>query len=162
MHIMGGEMMPRPKKCRRIGFIPQNECFAPCGKGGARGEVVISIEEMEALRLSDLERLDQNACAEQMGISRGTFQRIINSARQKTANALVNVWSIRIDTGLLAEDERTLICRSCGHTWKEICKRQISEQCSACGCTDLAYISEQDCCLKHSTSCLERKGNNKK
>lgn len=151
--------MPRPKKCRRIGFIPQNECFAPCGMaGGGRGEVVVSIEEMEALRLADLEGLDQNACAEQMGISRGTFQRIIGSARQKVADALVNARSIRIDPGLLAGDELTLVCRNCGHAWRGTCDGLVSEKCTACACTEVAYSTEHDCCLGHHADCMEKKG----
>jgi len=152
--------MPRPKKCRRIGFIPQNECFAPCGlEEGGRGEVVLVIEEMEAIRLADLERLDQNACAEKMGISRGTFQRIIGSARQKVADALVNARLIRIDSSLLVEDERTLICRGCGQTLQGSCAGLMDQECIACACTEFAYETEHDCCLEHWTESSKRKGN---
>ena len=137
--------MSRPKKCRRIGFIPQNECFTPCGmEGRGSGEVVLTIEELEAVRLADLERLDQNACAEQMGISRGTFQRIIGSARQKVADALVNARVIRIDSDFLTGDERMLICRRCGHTWQGSCAG-VDGKCTACACTELAYATAPDC-----------------
>lgn len=60
---------------------------------------MLSIEEVEAIRLSDLEAMEQDACAESMEISRGTFQRIINTARRKLADALVHGKAIRIEGG---------------------------------------------------------------
>jgi len=89
--------MPRPRKCRRVGFVPDNQMFYP--KLQSDEEIVLSVEEVEAIRLSDLEALEQDACAESMGVSRGTFQRIINTARQKIADALVNGKAIRIEGG---------------------------------------------------------------
>lgn len=62
-------------------------------------EIVLSVEEVEAIRLSDLEAMDQDACAESMQVSRGTFQRIINDGRKKLADALVNGKTIRIEGG---------------------------------------------------------------
>ncbi len=89
--------MPRPRKCRRVGFIPNNQFFYPHLQNPE--EVVLSIEELEAVRLSDLEAMGQDAGAESMRISRGTFQRILNAARQKLADALVNGKTIRIEGG---------------------------------------------------------------
>lgn len=89
--------MPRPRKCRRVGFLPNNQGFNPYIK--SNDQVVLSIEEIEALRLSDLLEMDQDAAAESMDISRGTFQRIVYSARKKTADALVNGKRIRIEGG---------------------------------------------------------------
>lgn len=158
MHIIRGEVMPRPKKCRRIGFVLQNECFAPCGmEGGGKGQVIMTIEEVEAIRLADLERLDQNACAEQMGISRGTFQRIVASARQKVADALVNARTIRIESDLFVGDERTFVCRQCGHTWRDSCSGKTSERCDVCACTELAYATEYPCCAENLIKCANRK-----
>lgn len=98
--------MPRPKKCRRVGFIPKCLRFVPYSmERETSEETVISIEEIEAVRLSDVEGLEQNDCAERMGISRGTFQRIINAARHKIADALVNGKSIRIESGNLVSRE---------------------------------------------------------
>lgn len=98
MHIMEwGDVMPRPRKCRMVGFVPINPCFHP--QLGNTDEVVLSIEEVEAIRLSDFMSLDQDAASESMDVSRGTFQRIINTARQKLADALVNGKTIRIQGG---------------------------------------------------------------
>ena len=92
-----GDVMPRPRKCRRVGFVPRNPCFHPQLRNA--DEVVLCIEEIEAIRLSDLMSLDQDTASESMDVSRGTFQRIINAARQKLADALVNGKTIRIQGG---------------------------------------------------------------
>lgn len=89
--------MPRPRKCRRVGFIPDNQMFYPHLRNPE--EIMLSVEEVEAIRLSDLEAMEQDACSESMRVSRGTFQRIINAARQKLADALVNGKTIRIVGG---------------------------------------------------------------
>ncbi|MDK2800285.1 MAG: uncharacterized protein PWQ70_1904 [Clostridiales bacterium] len=89
--------MPRPRKCRKVGFIPQNQYFYPQQRNVE--EVLISIEEVEAIRLADLEEMEQGAAAEKMNVSRGTFQRIINAARRKMADALVHGKAIRIEGG---------------------------------------------------------------
>jgi len=98
MHIIDwGDLMPRPRKCRMVGFIPSNPCFHPQVCNAA--EVILTIEEVEAIRLEDLLGMEQDAAAESMDISRGTFQRIINEARRKLADALINGKTIRIEGG---------------------------------------------------------------
>ena len=62
-------------------------------------EVCLSIEELEALRLKDFEKLDQEQCARQMNISRATFQRVLESARKKLTEALLKGKAIRIAGG---------------------------------------------------------------
>lgn len=145
--------MPRPKKCRRIGFIPKCMKFVPYSTGQeVLEEVVVSIEEIEAVRLSDFEGFEQNDCAERMGISRGTFQRIINAARQKIADALVNGKSIRIDGGLYTIEECTLICKCCGHQWNGSfgqINEQKQESCSHCNGTELECGGKNNSCKKH-------------
>ncbi|MDD2586132.1 MAG: DUF134 domain-containing protein [Syntrophomonadaceae bacterium] len=89
--------MPRPRKCRMVGFIPNNQYFYPQQSNSE--EVCLNIEEVEAIRLSDLEGMEQVAAAELMSISRGTYQRIINDARKKIADAIINGKAIRIEGG---------------------------------------------------------------
>ena len=62
-------------------------------------EIVLHLEEAEAIRLKDLEGLEQEEAAEMMNISRPTFQRVLASARQKVADALLGSKAIRIDGG---------------------------------------------------------------
>lgn len=93
-------------RCRR--FSPEN---------GERF-LVLQVEELEALRLCDLEELDQATAARQMDVSRGTFQRILYSARKKTADALVNGLGISIMGGnyevSLPCRGKKLLCSHCG------------------------------------------------
>ena len=89
--------MTRPRKCRMVGFVPVNSCFHP--QLDNTEEVVLSIEEVEAIRLSDYLEMEQDRAAESMNVSRGTFQRIINAARKKTAEAMVHGKAIRIYGG---------------------------------------------------------------
>ncbi len=61
--------------------------------------VALSVDEFEAIRLKDLEGLEQTAAADSMNISQPTFHRVIESARKKVADALVNGKAIRIEMG---------------------------------------------------------------
>lgn len=62
-------------------------------------EVVnLSLEEMEALRLKNLKGLEQTEAAKKMNTSQSTFARILSSANQKTADALINGKAIRIES----------------------------------------------------------------
>jgi uncharacterized protein len=82
-------------------------------------EVVLSIDELEALRLADLEGLYQEEAAKSMGVSRQTFGRIVTAARRKTAEALVGGKALKIDGGEFRGPElRTFGCGSCGCEWQ--------------------------------------------
>ena len=80
-------------------------------------EVCVSVEEAEAIRLKDIEKLDQEKCAERMDISRPTFQRVLGSARQKIADALLNGKAIRIEGGNYEIAMRRFRCVDEGHEW---------------------------------------------
>lgn len=105
--------MPRPPKWRVVGFIPEVTYFKPAGVPLRQlEEVCLTVEEMEAIRLKDLQGLDQEICAEKMDTSRPTFQRILSSARIKIAQALIEGKAIRIEGG-----HYKLNCRNCGRAW---------------------------------------------
>ncbi|WP_075590796.1 DUF134 domain-containing protein [Labilibacter marinus] len=92
--------MPRTKGCRRIGGSPNTYLFKPAGiKACELQEVVLAMDEFEAIRLADEQGLYQAEAAEKMGISRQTFGRIIEQARKKVATALVNGYVLRVDKG---------------------------------------------------------------
>ncbi|MFH1037230.1 MAG: DUF134 domain-containing protein [PVC group bacterium] len=92
--------MPRPLKRRWIGSWPGAEYFKPRGIPLADLEVVsLTVDEYEAIRLHDRERMEQAPAAEMMRISRATFGRILNSAHQKIAEALTSGKAIRIGGG---------------------------------------------------------------
>jgi predicted DNA-binding protein (UPF0251 family) len=118
--------MSRPPKCRRIGFIPEVTYFKPAGIPlMALKEVCLSVEEAEAIRLKDLEGLEQEQGAERMNISRPTFQRILMSARQKMADALLSGKAIRIEGGSFEMDINRFKCLH-GHEWEVPFETMIS------------------------------------
>jgi predicted DNA-binding protein (UPF0251 family) len=81
-------------------------------------EVVLSVDELEAVRLADLEGLYQDDAAARMGVSRPTFARVVAAAHRKVAEALVKGRALRIGGGPVAfVGERQFRCESCRHEW---------------------------------------------
>ncbi|MDY6892360.1 MAG: DUF134 domain-containing protein [Chloroflexota bacterium] len=110
--------MPRPTKWRCVGFVPEVTYFKPAGVPMyALEEVCLSVEEAEAIRLKDLEGMEQEQCAQNMQISRPTFHRVLGSARRKLAEALLNGKAIRIEGGNFEMAMRRFKCCSDGHEW---------------------------------------------
>lgn len=126
--------MSRPPKCRRVEFLPQLTYFKPAGVPIRElTEVVLTVEELEAVRLKDLEGLEQEACAEKMRVSRPTYHRILTSARQKIAEALIGGKAIRVEGGNFQVARPRFQCRHCGHQWEEDCSREIAKRtCPSC------------------------------
>ena len=90
----------RPKKTRWVKCEPGERCFRPQCKPLKQLEgVLLTLDEFEALRLSDFEGLKQEDAAKRMKISRSTFSRIVSSARSKVGDALVNIKAIKIEGG---------------------------------------------------------------
>ena len=92
--------MPRPRIPRRVWAEPSVTYFKPAGvRMVGLEQVIVTVDELEAIRLKDYEGLDQTKAAENMKISQPTFQRLLLSARKKIADALVNGKAIRIEGG---------------------------------------------------------------
>jgi uncharacterized protein len=95
--------MSRHKCCRNVGCMPGGSYFRPVGIPAAMlDEVVLSLDEFEAVRLACHEALYQEEAAARMGVSRQTFGRIIESAQKKIADMLVNGKALRIAGGDVA------------------------------------------------------------
>ena len=90
--------MPRPKRLRYVTEHPTIQAFVPHGIPYA-GEISLSVEELEAIRLSDVEKLDQETAAEIMDVSRQTYGRILLNARSIIGNALVTGKVLKIGGG---------------------------------------------------------------
>lgn len=90
--------MPRPKKPRFVSAYPMIAAFVPQGVPVA-GEVFLSVEELEAIRLSDFERLDQESAANLMQVSRQTYGRILANARGIVGEALVTGKALKVEGG---------------------------------------------------------------
>lgn len=93
-------MRGRPKRKRFIGFNPEITYFKPAGVPLRNLlEEVLMLDEVEAIRLADLEDLDQEEAAQKMGISRVTFLRILHLAHQKVAKGLIYGKAIKMKGG---------------------------------------------------------------
>lgn len=106
--------MPRNAKCRKVCAEFEHKVFTP--EEGGQGYIILSVDELEALRLCDFENLEQEDAAQKMGVSRGTFQRILYSGRHKSVEALCEGKGVLIQGGNYEITEMDLPC-NCG------CKR---------------------------------------
>jgi len=113
------KVVVRPRKLRKVGFIPRIQYFVPWGIDPGERQNILRIEELEALRLKDLEGLEQESCAAQMEISRQTFQRILSEARKKVADSLIHGKAIRIEGGDYTRNICPVQCLDCGKQWRE-------------------------------------------
>jgi predicted DNA-binding protein (UPF0251 family)/predicted Fe-Mo cluster-binding NifX family protein len=92
--------MPRPVSERYLGSRIPSRVMKPAGIPARELEVVtLGLDEAEALRLADLEGLYQAAAARSMGVSRPTFGRIVEAARRKVADAVLNGKALRLAGG---------------------------------------------------------------
>jgi predicted DNA-binding protein (UPF0251 family) len=100
--------VPRPRKRRLLAQKPKPAIYKPAGVPLDRLRCVLLLhEEQEALRLADLEGLTQADAAEEMGISRSTFQRIITRARRQVALALIEGHALQIEGGTFEVSPRS-------------------------------------------------------
>ena len=97
---MRNKIMSRPRLCRRVKFLPETTYFKPAGIPLRKlEEVVLTVDEFEAVRLKDLEGLEQTEASDRMKISQPTFFRLLDSARKKIADAIVKGKAIKIEGG---------------------------------------------------------------
>ncbi|MBE0479936.1 MAG: DUF134 domain-containing protein [Dehalococcoidia bacterium] len=132
--------MTRPTKWRKVGFVPEITYFKPAGIPlRFLEEVRLTVEEAEAIRLKDLEDLEQEDCARRMGVSRSTFHRVLESARKKLADALLKGKAIRIEGGNFQIATHRFRCASQGHEWDvpSECDQALPESCPTCRSTEV-------------------------
>lgn len=107
--------MPRPRGPRKISCSLNSTYFKPAGVPLRElEESVLEMEEVEALRLADLEGQYQEEAARSMGVSRTTFSRILDSGRRKVADAVLGGKAIRIAKGLPGDETAELPCKTLG------------------------------------------------
>lgn len=92
--------MPRPRHRRWIREEPRFALFKPAGVLASKlKDEILTVDEYEAIRWKDFEKLDQKKSADKMGISQPTFQRILVDAHRKIAKAIVEGMAIKIEGG---------------------------------------------------------------
>lgn len=120
-------IIPRGRNPRTIRCDPTHTYFKPRGIPLSEivDDVTITLEELEAIRLTDLESLSQQEAGEKMNISQSTISRHLVAAHNKIAKALVLGLAIRI-----ANPTDFFHCDKCGHTWYSTTVGQC-ERCSS-------------------------------
>ena len=104
--------MPRPKCRRNICGMPDKNYFKPRGIPTVDlEEIVLNLDEFEAIRLSDYEQLYQEEAAAHMNVSRQTFGRIIETAHKKIADVLLNGKALKIEGGEANLEETKSCCQ---------------------------------------------------
>ena len=112
--------MPRPRKWRIVEFVPNDLHFIPAGRPKCNlEEEVLKVEEIEAVRLKDIENLNQDECADKMQVSRQTFQRILSESRTKIAHALIEGKALRVQGGDFTRNVCNVFCPKCDERWEE-------------------------------------------
>ncbi|WP_123053243.1 DUF134 domain-containing protein [Clostridium sp. JN-1] len=140
--------MPRPTKFRKVEFFPKYNYFIPFGERKCKiKEIVLKVEELEAMRLKDIEELNQEECAEKMQVSRQTFQNIIDSARKKVTLALTQGNAIRISGGNYTTNFCKFKCMDCG-TIYDIKYEQDRVTCPKCHSQNVVCSKKAKFCGK--------------
>jgi uncharacterized protein len=133
-NFQGEVNLPRPKCCRNIGLMPENISFKPEGvKASKFDEVLLTLDEFEAVRLAHYEGMYQEQAASMMNVSRPTFGRIIESALVKIADFLVNGKALSITGGeIFLINSNLNPCENCKRA-SELCNRSNDEKrCPLC------------------------------
>jgi len=114
--------MVRPQKDRMVAFNPEISYFKPRGIPMIDlEEVCLTVDQREAIRLSDMLGMSHEEAGRLMGVSRATFGRIIQRARKAVADALINGKAINVEGGnyKIVDHTRIFYCSNCNHEWEE-------------------------------------------
>lgn len=136
--------MARKKIARIVQAYPRSQRFLPTGDFH-KIEINVMIEEVEAMRLMDLMELSQQEAADQMGVSRQTFQNILECGRKKVTKALFRGYGIVIKGGNHSMLACEMQCNSCNEVYA-IAYIDDKKICPKCGGSDLSCHKERKCC----------------
>lgn len=118
--------MPRPQKHRKVKCNPAAYYFKPRAVPLVNlEEIILEIDELESLRLADYLAFSHEQAATQMVISRATFGRIIERARKKVVDAIINGKAIKISDKIpeLITGKAIIKCGKCNVEIKNKCKK---------------------------------------
>jgi predicted DNA-binding protein (UPF0251 family) len=127
--------MPRRKRHRFVHSEPTVSVYKPAGiPAKDLDEILITVDEFEAMRLADYEGMNQREACTIMKISQPTFNRILASARSKVAQGLVEGQVLRIEGGryVLGDGSGGLQCVDCNYRLDmEKDKRNVCPKCGS-------------------------------
>ncbi|WP_297098317.1 DUF134 domain-containing protein [uncultured Draconibacterium sp.] len=133
--------MPRRKRNRRIQVPPVIKGMSVYGvRGRKTNEVVLHLEEYEAIRLLDYQNLTQEEAAVYMDVSRPTLTRIYEEARNKVATAFVEGRDLIFRGGDVYFDKNWFRCNSCKASFSDYSENK--EKCPVCNSEDLVSLND--------------------
>lgn len=133
--------MPRKKRNRRIQFPPVIKGMSVFGvRGRKSNEVILHLEEYEAIRLLDYQNLTQEEAAVHMDISRPTLTRIYEEARNKVATAFVEGRDLIFKGGDIYFDKNWYKCNSCNASFSH--HTEEIPNCPLCSSSDIISLNE--------------------
>jgi uncharacterized protein len=147
--------MPRKHSCGTLEMQFCSRKFCP-NPASSAPRIELGMEELEAVRLKDMEGKEQTDCAAIMNLSRPTFQRVLYAAREKIARALVEGRELCIKGGNYIPKKRLFKCLDCDAAWEpEPCLGGADNgcfcSCPRCGSMNKARLTEdgrvRPCCL---------------
>ena len=157
--------MARPRNNRIVHTPPLFNEFKPVGVTRKQlAQVSLSLDEYEAIRLADSLGLSHLEASEEMGVSRSTFSRLIESARKKVAEFILQGSLLKIEGGQVHFHNNIMKCYGCGHMFKIAMSEHVS-QCPECGSSDLFNVASNyghgRCCVSENKQRKFRnRGNN--
>jgi uncharacterized protein len=145
--------VPRPPIERAVTGVPRVTVFKPAGVPAHELEQLrLAVDELEAIRLVDLEALSHEQAAEAMGVSRQTVGRVLERGRAKVAEALVGGKAILIGGGQYRVEPRQMRCLSCHRRYVAGLDSESATSCPACGSDDVSA------CRGNGDRCSSRRG----
>lgn len=133
--------MSRPKKERIVHEPPIYTRFKPVGvRSYTVEQISFTIDEYEAIRLADHLGMEHSEAADEMEISRSTFTRLIEKARKKIADFLVEGKELLIEGGNIHFRGNIIRCLDCGHMFKTNFENEMTE-CPVCGSVNLLNLA---------------------
>jgi len=133
--------MPRPQDNRIVYEPPLFTEFKPMGvKGQDLEQILLTLDEYEAFRLADYNGLSHATAADEMEISRSTFSRLIERARRKIAEFMIQGKWLTIEGGNIHFRNNIIRCLNCGHMFRISIHRTIAE-CPACHSNNLVNLA---------------------
>ena len=133
--------MPRPKSDRIVLEPPLFSDFKPIGvRGQDLDQILLTLDEFEAFRLADYKSLSHAEAADEMEISRSTFTRLIEKARKKIADFIIQGKLLTIEGGNIHFRNNIIRCQNCGHMFKTNIN-SIVTACPACHSKSLINLA---------------------
>ena len=144
--------MARPQNDRIVKEPPLFNEFKPLGVAGRNlSKVFISLDEYEAVRLSDYLGHSHLEASEEMNISRSTFSRLIVSAQKKIADFIIHGKMLSIEGGSVHFTNNIIKCQDCGFIFKIKMSDDLTD-CPECHSSNLINVAGN---FGHGRCCVD-------